>query len=312
MPNQLSPLTDRERRNLERAKAQYADYLLFATTVPLSAGGVQKAIVVVKRADRSSYVCTADHRCSCPDHQTRGERCKHLWMCCLWKSEQRRQTAQVTEEQGEDTPPAAPAEPEVIEAKIIPASVPKSLHAIFSAALQHVRFPRLTFQVGGETLIFRLAGEKSKNPGAITVTDDGRYPDNRYYGMIAENGFWSPVFTCPDHIAQIVCEVLADPAGQLALYGQTSGYCACCGRQLTDPRSLAVGYGETCAKHWDLPWGETPTVEPPATIADKPAKRPVVPPVAADPTPDTQRERRRALGKAWLVGIDAGLQESVR
>ena len=307
MSQTLSPLTDRERRNLDRAKAQIQDYLLFATTLPLAAGGTQKAIVVVKRADRSSYVCTADHKCSCPDHQTRGERCKHLWMCCIWHTEQRRKAAQVTEEQGEETPPAAPAEPAVIEAEIITATVPKSLHAIFTAALANVRFPRLTFTVGGETLIFRLAGDKSRNPGSISVTDDGRYPDNRFFGAIGTDGFWNPSSSCPDHVAQIVAEVLADPAGQLALYGQTSGYCACCGRQLTDPRSLAVGYGATCAAHWDLPWGETPTAAPDAVYAPTP---PTTPPAPAIPTPDTGRERRRALGRAWLVGVDAGLAES--
>lgn len=310
MSKTITPLTDRERRNLERAKEQISNYLLFATTVPLAQGGVQKAIVVVKRADHSSYVCTADHKCSCPDHQPRGERCKHLWMCCLWHAEQRRQPAQVTEEQGGETPPAAPAEePEVIEAEIVTATVPKSLHAIFTAALANVRFPRLTFGVGGQTLIFRLAGEKSKNPGSITVTDDGRYPDNRFYGAIGTDGFWHPSSSCPEEIAAIVCEVLADPAGQLALYGQTSGFCACCGRKLTDPRSLAVGYGETCAKNWDLPWGETPGAAQDAASAPRKA---TTPPIAADPTPDTGRERRRALGKAWLVGVDAGLQESVR
>ena len=310
MSQPLSPLTDRERANLKRAQEQISNYLLFATTVPLAAGGVQKAIVVVKRADRTSYVCTADHKCSCPDHQQRGERCKHLWMCCIWGAEQRRQTAQVVEEAGgEETPPAAPTEPEVLDAEIITATVPKSLHAIFTAALSHVRFPRLTFSVSGETLIFRLAGEKSRNPGSITVTDDGRYPDNKFYGAVGTDGFWNPSSSCPDHIAQIVAEVLADPAGQLALYGQTSGYCACCGRQLTDPRSLAVGYGATCAAHWDLPWGETPTAAPDAVYAPTP---PTTPPAPAIPTPDTGRERRRALGKAWLVGVDAGLQESVR
>lgn len=303
----LSPLTDRERRNLERAKAQIQDYLLFATTVPLAAGGVQKAIVVVKRSDRTSYVCTADHKCSCPDHQTRGERCKHLWMCCIWHREQSAKPAQVTEEQGEETPPAAPAEPEVIEAEIITAAVPKSLHAIFTAALANVRFPRLTFTVGGETIIFRLAGEKSRNPGSISVTDEGRYPDNRFHGAIGTDGFWNPSSSCPDHVAQIVAEVLADPAGQLALYGQTSGYCAMCARKLTDPRSLAVGYGATCAAHWDLPWGETPTAAPDAVYAPTP---PTTPPAPAIPTPDTGRERRRALGRAWLVGVDAGLAES--
>ena len=163
-------------------------------------------------------------------------------MCCIWHTEQRRQPAQVTEEAGgEETPPAAPAEPEVIEAEIITAAVKKSLHAIFTAALANVRFPRLTFTVGGETIIFRLAGEKSRNPGSISVTDEGRYPDNRFHGAIGTDGFWNPSSSCPDHVAQIVAEVLADPAGQLALYGQTSGYCAMCARKLTDPRSLAVG-----------------------------------------------------------------------
>lgn len=44
-------------------------------------------------------------------------------------------------------------------------------------------------------------------------------------------------------------------AAEAAHYGRLYGRCVFCGRALSDDRSIAVGYGATCAKHHDLPWG---------------------------------------------------------
>lgn len=48
----------------------------------------------------------------------------------------------------------------------------------------------------------------------------------------------------------------ADPAGKAAAYGHATGCCCFCARELTDQRSIAVGYGPICADHYGLPWGE--------------------------------------------------------
>lgn len=47
---------------------------------------------------------------------------------------------------------------------------------------------------------------------------------------------------------------------EAAAYGKLSGKCMFCGLDLTDERSMLVGYGPDCAEKHGLPWGETPAV----------------------------------------------------
>ena len=44
-------------------------------------------------------------------------------------------------------------------------------------------------------------------------------------------------------------------AAVAAAYGQTHGHCMFCALELTDERSVDVGYGPTCASKRNLPWG---------------------------------------------------------
>lgn len=52
-------------------------------------------------------------------------------------------------------------------------------------------------------------------------------------------------------------EALARVASE---YGHATGVCMFCARDLTDERSIEVGYGPVCAGHHDLPWGQTTAV----------------------------------------------------
>ena len=44
-------------------------------------------------------------------------------------------------------------------------------------------------------------------------------------------------------------------AQEAAQYGLTHGNCVACAHDLTDDRSLTVGYGPVCAKRYGWPWG---------------------------------------------------------
>jgi hypothetical protein len=44
-------------------------------------------------------------------------------------------------------------------------------------------------------------------------------------------------------------------ASEAAAYGLTHGNCIACSRDLTDDRSLTVGYGPVCASKYGWPWG---------------------------------------------------------
>lgn len=44
-------------------------------------------------------------------------------------------------------------------------------------------------------------------------------------------------------------------AEEAATFGLTHGHCIACAHDLTDDRSLTVGYGPVCAKRYGWPWG---------------------------------------------------------
>ena len=46
-----------------------------------------------------------------------------------------------------------------------------------------------------------------------------------------------------------------NPAKIAAQYGHDTGNCSFCSKELTDNRSLSVGYGPICAGKYGLPWG---------------------------------------------------------
>lgn len=81
--------------------------------------------------------------------------------------------------------------------------------------------------------------------------------DGTYFGKISPNGEY--VATVAGSSADILGSLqafAADPAGIAAAYGKKTGVCCFCGRPLSDARSIHVGYGETCAHNYALPWGE--------------------------------------------------------
>jgi Family of unknown function (DUF6011) len=62
--------------------------------------------------------------------------------------------------------------------------------------------------------------------------------------------------------ATVLRAFACDPAGQATVYGKATGQCCFCGQELTDPRSVAMGYGPICAEHFGLPWGEKKAKQP--------------------------------------------------
>lgn len=57
-------------------------------------------------------------------------------------------------------------------------------------------------------------------------------------------------------LMELLEQFTADPKGTVIMHGKLTGNCGFCALGLTDPRSLHMGYGPICAKHWKLPWGE--------------------------------------------------------
>ena len=56
-------------------------------------------------------------------------------------------------------------------------------------------------------------------------------------------------------LTQLLKDFAADPTGTVAKYGKLANRCCFCSKELTDPKSVSVGYGPVCAKHYGFAWG---------------------------------------------------------
>lgn len=58
-----------------------------------------------------------------------------------------------------------------------------------------------------------------------------------------------------DEIVAVLRAICDDPEGFAAAHGHENGTCMFCGAELTDERSVTVGYGPVCADNHNLQWG---------------------------------------------------------
>lgn len=70
---------------------------------------------------------------------------------------------------------------------------------------------------------------------------------NIYLGWVTDTAT-----SLPSEMAASVEATAADPTAAAKLYGQQTGRCSCCGRELTDPASIAAGIGPICADKFGL------------------------------------------------------------
>jgi hypothetical protein len=105
-----------------------------------------------------------------------------------------------------------------------------------------------------------VATARAKVPGSLTVTSaDSRDPsDDRAYwfGRVLVDGTFQPSRQAPAALAARLAQFAAEPARIAGEAGRLVGRCCFCNIALSDGRSTAVGYGETCAANWGLPWGK--------------------------------------------------------
>lgn len=133
--------------------------------------------------------------------------------------------------------------------------------AMFDAAQARGLNRRAILLDGGAdvgALRITVAGPNSRNPGSLNVTDRGAWENRRWFGRIDRSGAFHPTqrFAVPASIVESLRAFAANPHETARLYGQRTGNCMFCARELTDGRSLGAGYGPVCADKWGLPWGE--------------------------------------------------------
>lgn len=117
----------------------------------------------------------------------------------------------------------------------------QKLVTAFEQAAQHLKFPRMV--LGGFTIT--RAGAQSRNPGALYFKTDNAV----YLGKVMEGRFTRSNDCQDDQQARIVT-VCNDPMAAAIAYGKEFGVCSCCGRELTNPESIARGIGPICASRF--------------------------------------------------------------
>ena len=120
-------------------------------------------------------------------------------------------------------------------------------------------FPKLWLKLNDSDLKISRATSRSKHKGQLFLSNGSWGDGNIYFGRIDTKGDLFLAYEGKQRsqeITDLLTRLVADPEKVASEYGKLSGNCFACHKQLTDDRSIRVGYGKVCAKKFKLPWGE--------------------------------------------------------
>jgi len=121
---------------------------------------------------------------------------------------------------------------------------PSAIRELFETAKSNgLKKPGLWF---GDLKISE-APSHGRNAGALYVKQGGEYA-GKIIGSTFHPAWGVPAMT----ILNSLLEIASNPAEVLRVKGKETGKCCCCGRELTDPESVANGIGPICATNWGL------------------------------------------------------------
>lgn len=131
----------------------------------------------------------------------------------------------------------------VVEAKARTAAIDLgAIHRMFDVA-RDSGLKKLCYRAEGLVLTPAKAG--SANAGGIYVKTKG----GEYLGKVMGTSFMACREATAEHKAALDV-IAANPKDAAQAYGKNTGECSCCGRELTDPNSIAAGIGPICASKW--------------------------------------------------------------
>lgn len=124
---------------------------------------------------------------------------------------------------------------------------PSQFEALFAAfeAAKSKGAKRLTLRFEGVNV------KPNRDLSALWVTsqhekEQGNYGlQPKYLGKVTRSGCDSRL---SDDVKATIMGAASDPLTAAIKYGKVSGSCSCCGRELTDPRSIERGIGPICAE----------------------------------------------------------------
>lgn len=132
------------------------------------------------------------------------------------------------------------AEREAREANKADVDIGRIATAFTTAKQNGLKFPKLRLA----DFTFSLASAAGRNAGSIYVKDG-----ETYLGKITDGKF-TRSRDCTAETEASILAVCADPEAAAVAYGQRTGQCSCCGRELTNAESIARSIGPICAEKW--------------------------------------------------------------
>lgn len=129
---------------------------------------------------------------------------------------------------------------------VVESNQPSQFEALFAAfeAAKSKGAKRLTLRFDGVNI------KPNKDLSALWVTsqtekEEGNYGlQPKYLGKVTRTAIDSKF---SDTVRETIMGAASDPLNAAIRYGKVSGECSCCGRELTDPRSIDRGIGPICA-----------------------------------------------------------------
>jgi len=114
--------------------------------------------------------------------------------------------------------------------------------------------PMVGLLVGGQQVVLKLAGSKSRHQGKVSVASDHRYGYGEFYGWIERDGTFRPSKQTPEAVVNILDRLSADPVAAISEIGKESGRCCYCIAALSTVQSKIAGCGDTCARNYGVPY----------------------------------------------------------
>lgn len=114
--------------------------------------------------------------------------------------------------------------------------------AFAAAQANGIKRPKMVL----DGLKFSLAPAHGRNAGALYVV---RRSDDQYLGKIM-GGRFTRVRECDDATEAQIVRIASNPHAEAVAYGQRTGNCCICNRELTNHASIDAGIGPICAEKY--------------------------------------------------------------
>ena len=118
---------------------------------------------------------------------------------------------------------------------------------LYSKQVASLAYPKITYQLSKE--MPAITFYYNNNHACIQAKVGGKL-----IATIKANGQEDMRWPIKEVYIPMLEQIEKDPIAAATLSGKLTSCCSFCSKQLTDERSVVLGYGPVCADHWGLPW----------------------------------------------------------